>query len=89
MSIEGQGHIFSIYFPGFLCFVLYLAKISGERLQDHWSSGCWTWSEILTTRLIKALSLGCLTRSQTSKTGFLETWLINSLSGGRSRLNLV
>ena len=26
-------------FPGFVCFVLYLAKISGERLQDHWSSG--------------------------------------------------
>ena len=36
MSIEGQGHFFTIYFPGF---VLYLAKISGERLQDHWSSG--------------------------------------------------
>ena len=41
MSIEGQGHFFTIYFPGFVCFVLYLAKISGERLQDHWSSGCW------------------------------------------------
>ena len=26
-------------FPGSVCFVLYLAKISGERLQDHWSSG--------------------------------------------------
>ena len=26
-------------FPGFVCFVVYLAKISGERLQDHWSSG--------------------------------------------------
>ena len=26
-------------FPGFVCFVLYLATISGERLQDHWSSG--------------------------------------------------
>ena len=26
-------------FPGFVCVVLYLAKISGERLQDHWSSG--------------------------------------------------
>ena len=38
MSIEGQGHFFTIYFPGFVCFVLYLAKISGERLQDHWSS---------------------------------------------------
>ena len=24
---------------GFVCFVLYLANISGERLQDHWSSG--------------------------------------------------
>ena len=39
MSIEGQGHFFTIYFPGFACFVLYLDKISGERLQDHWSSG--------------------------------------------------
>ena len=39
MSIEGQGHSFTIYFPGFVCFVLYLDKISGERLQDHWSSG--------------------------------------------------
>ena len=40
MSIEGQGHFFTIYFPGFVCFVLYLDKISGEHLQDHWSSGC-------------------------------------------------
>ena len=39
MSIEGQGNFFTIYFPGFVCFVLYWAKISGERLQDHWSSG--------------------------------------------------
>ena len=39
MSIDGQGHFFNIYFPGFVCFVLYLAKIAGERLQDHWSSG--------------------------------------------------
>ena len=39
MSIEGQGHFFTIYFPGFVCFVLYLDKISGEHLQDHWSSG--------------------------------------------------
>ena len=39
MSIEGQGHFFTIYFPGFVCFVLNWAKISGERLQDHWSSG--------------------------------------------------
>ena len=43
MSIEGQGHFFTIYFPGFVCFVLYLAKISGERLQDHWSSGLYQW----------------------------------------------
>ena len=40
MSIEGQGHFFTIYVPGFVCFVLYKAKILGERLQDHWSSGC-------------------------------------------------
>ena len=39
MSIEGQGHFLTIYFPGFVCFVLYYAKISGECLQDHWSSG--------------------------------------------------
>ena len=39
MCIEGQGHFFSIYFPGFVCFVLYCAKMSGERLQDHWSYG--------------------------------------------------
>ena len=45
MSIEGQGHFLSIYFPGFVCFVLYYAKISGERLQDHWSS--WFFSLLL------------------------------------------
>ena len=39
MSIEGQGYFFTIYFPGYVCFVLYKAKISGERLQDYWSSG--------------------------------------------------
>ena len=39
MSIESQGYFFTIYFPGFVCFVLYLDKMSGERLQDHWSSG--------------------------------------------------
>ena len=39
MSIEGQGHFYTIYFPDFVCLVLYYAKISGERLQDHWSSG--------------------------------------------------
>ena len=35
VSIEGQGHFFTIHLPGFVCF----AKISGERLQGHWSSG--------------------------------------------------
>ena len=39
VSIEGQGHFFTIFFPGFVCFVLYWAKISGEHLQDHWSYG--------------------------------------------------
>ena len=39
VSIECHGHLFTMYFPGFVCFVLYLAKISVERLQDHWSSG--------------------------------------------------
>ena len=39
MSIEGQGHFFTLYFPGFVCFVLNKAKLSGERLQEHWSSG--------------------------------------------------
>ena len=34
-----EGHFFTIYFPGFVCFVLYWAKISVERLLDHWSSG--------------------------------------------------
>ena len=43
MSIEGQGHFFTVYFPGFVCFVLYKAKITGERLQDQWSSGFNTW----------------------------------------------
>ena len=34
-----SGHFFTIYFPDFVCFVLYFAKISGERLQDNWSFG--------------------------------------------------
>ena len=38
-ACEGQVHFFTIYFPGFVCFVLYWAKITGERLLDHWSSG--------------------------------------------------
>ena len=49
MSIEGQGHFFTIYFPGFVCFVLYLAKISGERLQDHWSSGSFSLTKFSVT----------------------------------------
>ena len=52
MSIEGQGHFFTIYFPGFVCFVLYLAKISGEHLQDHWSSGLAHLSQRLIGELI-------------------------------------
>ena len=39
MSIEGKCQLFTIYFPGIVCFVFYYAKISGERLQDHCSSG--------------------------------------------------
>ena len=39
MSIQGQGHFFTIYFPSYVGFVLYWDKISGKRLQDHWSSG--------------------------------------------------
>ena len=56
MSIEGQGHFFTIYFPGFVCFVLYLAKISGERLQDHWSSGFLNNSKPKYCFLLKAIS---------------------------------
>ena len=46
-SIEGLGHFFTIYFPGFVCFVLYLDKISCERLQDHWSSGYFFLASII------------------------------------------
>ena len=49
MSIEGQGHFFTIYFPDFVCFVLYYANISGERLQDHWSSGSTLHFKLLTS----------------------------------------
>ena len=55
MSIEGQGHFFTIYFPGFVCFVLYLAKISGERLQDHWSSGFFIFAK----NIVAAVELRC------------------------------
>ena len=47
MSIEGQGYFFTKYFPGFVCFVLYLDKISGERLQDHWFSGSISHSKVM------------------------------------------
>ena len=58
MSIEGQGHFFNIYFLGFVCFVLYLAKISGERLQDHWSSGLkYHWFVIMTSLHFKGVTL--------------------------------
>ena len=50
MSIEGQGHFFTMYFPGFVCFVLYWDKISGERLQDHWSSGFEMHTEFMPVR---------------------------------------
>ena len=58
MSIEGQGHSFTIYFPGFVCFVLYLDKISGERLQDHWSSGIGLTSK--STKEYKKILIGQL-----------------------------
>ena len=63
MSIEGQGHFLTIYFPGFVCFVLYLDKISGERLQDHWSSGYEDLTKIIfelssNTHLISSADLG-------------------------------
>ena len=47
MSIEGQGHFFTIYFPGFGCFLLYLAKVSGERLQDQWNSGFYEGADVV------------------------------------------
>ena len=57
MSIEGQGLFFTIYFPGFVCFVIYLAKISGERLQDHWSSGFFFEISLLIEELFNVLVL--------------------------------
>ena len=40
MSNQGQG-LLSHFYLGFVCCVvcLYEAQISGEGLQDHWSSG--------------------------------------------------
>ena len=37
VSIEGQGH-FLTFFQVLYILCLYEAQISGERLQDHWSS---------------------------------------------------
>ena len=56
VSIEGQGHSFTIYFPGFVCFVLYKAKISGERLQDQWSSGLLCHQVVSTTHVTELFS---------------------------------
>ena len=39
MSIEGQGHFFTIYFQVLYVLCFTNVKISGERLQDQWSSG--------------------------------------------------
>ena len=41
MSIEShrQGHFLTLFFQVLYVLCLYEAKISGERLQDHWSSG--------------------------------------------------
>ena len=44
--------IFCHIFPGFVFFVFYLAKISGERLPDHWSSGSAHVSQRLIGELI-------------------------------------
>ena len=64
MSIEVQGHFFTICFPGFVCFVLYWDKTSGERLQDHWSSGFATQgiSLLLFLMIIKPILLRHLTQ---------------------------
>ena len=55
MSIEGQGHFFTIYFSGFVCLVLYWDKTSGERLQDHCSSG-YIWHYPLFNALLSFLA---------------------------------
>ena len=70
MSIEGQGHFFTIYFPGIVCFVLYLAKISGERLQDHWSSGC--ADQLRTLVSIATVSSHRVIMGKTASSRFLE-----------------
>ena len=77
MSIEGQGHFFTIYFPGFVCFVLYLDKISGERLQDHWSSGFIFGVKRLRVEPYKSCHLEYLCTSVCSnKIIFIAKWLM-------------
>ena len=58
MSVAGQGYFFTMYFPGFVCFVLYWEKISGEHLQDHWSSGL----DNITDSRTELKSLTCINR---------------------------
>ena len=61
VSIEGQGHFLTIYFPGFVCFVLYKANILGERLQNHWSSGsCLTFYYAFSLKYCTNLLFGLL-----------------------------
>ena len=62
MSVEGQGHFLIIYFPGFVCFVLYKATLSGERLQDHWSSGYYILGGNLGSLLYRDVSVMVTTR---------------------------
>ena len=59
MSIEGQGHFFTIYFPDFVCFVLYYAKISGEHLQDHWSSGLLIGIFVINAVIVLTVLINC------------------------------
>ena len=79
MSIEGQGHFFTIYFPGFVCFMLYLDKISGERLQDHWSFGFDFCNSEVMTSLPHNLALDSQPRFGLTQSEFLNLYnfLIN------------
>ena len=43
MSNQGQGLLSHVYLGLYVVF-LYKSQISGERLQDHWSSGICTRS---------------------------------------------
>ena len=72
MSIEGQGHFSTIYFPDFVCFVHYYAKISGERLQDHWSSGTLTEGLEKNENIVNWVSK---VKTLLQRTGFYYVWL--------------